>query len=495
MKVSPDNQRIALATIQGLVEVFDFDNVTGIVSNPIQIPYQVNWSTYGLCFSPGSQLLYVGEGDLSMSLPNALYQYNLASGTQAAIQATRTLVGNPVSPNLLAFDLQLGPDNKIYVARCNTSFLDVVDSPDIPGTGCNYISGGVQLPGGLLSSVGLPNQPRASFLPLPQQPYFGNDTVICQGQSVTLNGPSPGPWLWSDGSAGSSLTVTTSGTYWLQMGTAPGCIAKDEITVTVDDIPSAQFSASMLSGCLPLQVVFQSSGAPGVTYSWDFGDGASGSGAFPAHVYNSSGCHDVSLVATSPGGCSASSGIADYICGVTSPTASFTFDPMFLEGSDVEVTFTNTSENATSWTWSFGDQSFSADQSPVHTYQPSGDGYDIYLIAANTSGCKDSAHAFIPFNGGPVYYVPNAFTPDGNEFNQVFLPVFTSGFDPSRYTFQVFNRWGALLFESSNHRIGWDGSSTTGTLVPDGIYTWKIWFSPPDTDEREVITGHVVLVR
>ena len=71
--------------------------------------------------------------------------------------------------------------------------------------------------------------------------------------------------------------------------------------------------------------------------------------------------------------------------------------------------------------------------------------------------------------------MPNAFTPDDDEFNQTFMPVFTSGFDPQDFTLLIFDRWGELIFESHNHDVGWDGKFQ-GKLVQDGVYVWKIEF-------------------
>jgi gliding motility-associated-like protein len=95
-----------------------------------------------------------------------------------------------------------------------------------------------------------------------------------------------------------------------------------------------------------------------------------------------------------------------------------------------------------------------------------------------------------------VYYIPNAFTPDGDQFNQNFKPVFTSGFDPFDYNLKIFNRWGELIFESMNHEIGWDGTykATEGTC-PDGVYVWMIEFKTTSTDARKKIQGHVILMK
>ena len=93
-----------------------------------------------------------------------------------------------------------------------------------------------------------------------------------------------------------------------------------------------------------------------------------------------------------------------------------------------------------------------------------------------------------------LYWVPNAFTPDGDEFNQVFKPIFTSGFDPYDYTLLIFDRWGELIFESHNHEVGWDGTYR-GNLVQDGVYVWKLEFKETMTDKRHNKYGHVTILR
>lgn len=94
-----------------------------------------------------------------------------------------------------------------------------------------------------------------------------------------------------------------------------------------------------------------------------------------------------------------------------------------------------------------------------------------------------------------IYFVPNAFSPDGDDYNNTFHPVFTEGFDPYDFHMSIYNRWGELIFESYDASKGWNGNYSD-FRCQDGIYTWKIEFGLPDyTDERKVITGHVVLIR
>jgi len=91
--------------------------------------------------------------------------------------------------------------------------------------------------------------------------------------------------------------------------------------------------------------------------------------------------------------------------------------------------------------------------------------------------------------------VPNVFTPDGDQFNETFQPVFTSGYDPYDYHLMIFNRWGELIFESYNADIGWDGTYGTGGLVQDGVYVWKINFKESMTDKKHEVYGHVSVLK
>ena len=90
--------------------------------------------------------------------------------------------------------------------------------------------------------------------------------------------------------------------------------------------------------------------------------------------------------------------------------------------------------------------------------------------------------------------MPNSFTPDGDEFNQTFQPVFTSGFDPYDFQIEIYNRWGELIFESRDATIGWDGTYN-GRYVMEGIYAWKLTFGNEVNDARYTDYGHVTILK
>lgn len=128
-----------------------------------------------------------------------------------------------------------------------------------------------------------------------------------------------------------------------------------------------------------------------------------------------------------------------------------------------------------------------------YTYPYSEGNYEVFLNVVNQFGCNDSTTIYIQITGDEIFYVPNTFTPDGDEFNNVFRPIFTNGFDPANFQLAIYNRWGELIFQSLNAEKGWDGYYGD-RLCPVGTYTWKITYKNPENDAFKVVTGHLNLI-
>ena len=118
-------------------------------------------------------------------------------------------------------------------------------------------------------------------------------------------------------------------------------------------------------------------------------------------------------------------------------------------------------------------------------------------MATSPTGCVDSASIIIGYEEQLIYYIPNTFTPDDDEHNQSFKPIFTSGFDPFNFEMTIYNRWGELIWQSHDHREGWDGSygKQHAYGVQAGLYSWVIRFKPKDNDEKIVINGFVNVLK
>ena len=159
------------------------------------------------------------------------------------------------------------------------------------------------------------------------------------------------------------------------------------------------------------------------------------------------------------------------------------------------MTTANGNINATEYQWDFGDGTpGSIAMEPTHSYGDNPGSFTIQLVASNQGLCFDTAYAIIELIESLIFYVPNAFTPDGDNYNEYFKPVFYSGFDPYDFTMLIFNRWGEIVWESHNYDVGWNGTYN-GNVVSDGVYTWKIEVKTNRTDERKSYVGHVSTIR
>jgi gliding motility-associated-like protein len=179
------------------------------------------------------------------------------------------------------------------------------------------------------------------------------------------------------------------------------------------------------------------------------------------------------------------------------PTANFVPTPPNVTTINPRSTMLNTSLNAVEDSWVFSDGMVSSDVSPEHEFPNTEQSKQVViLIVTSDAGCKDTTNKIINVNEEVIYYIPNTFTPDNDDFNQVFKPVFTSGYDPFSYHLSIFNRWGELVFESNDATIGWSGLyGKDGALVQEGSYTWKIDFKLKQNDARKVEVGSVNILR
>jgi gliding motility-associated-like protein len=207
----------------------------------------------------------------------------------------------------------------------------------------------------------------------------------------------------------------------------------------------------------------------------------------------------VSLTAINQFGCSTTSTFLDGVCIEENPVASFTVQNNPLPIIQTTTLLQNTSQNATSVVWDFGhDAQVSSTFSPIHTFPERAGNYLVTLVVQNANGCIDSTFEVIQIEQDPIYYVPNAFTPNGSELNNIFLPVFSPSLSLSSYQLQIFNRWGQTVFESRDPGKGWDGTiakSNGASMSQDGVYTYKISFVETGFEKEFVVTGSVSLVR
>ena len=151
MKASMQGNKIAIAQADAeVVQLFDFDNATAQLSNPITIPRFETNNTYGVEFSPDGSKLYVSSFNGSPSNENMVVtQFDLSSDDSAAIVNSEYIVAQITGASIERFGgIQIGPDEKIYIARRGCSYLSIINNPNLPGAFCDYENVGINLTDG-----------------------------------------------------------------------------------------------------------------------------------------------------------------------------------------------------------------------------------------------------------------------------------------------------------------------------------------------------------
>lgn len=334
--------------------------------------------------------------------------------------------------------------------------------------------------------------------PLPIITANASEDVLCSGESAILWGEGADTYDWDQSVIDSVAFVPdTTSTYTVVGFDVNGCTDTTEIEVIVNPLPDVLFSTDMsFGGCLPFEPTFTdlTAGPASNSVQWYFGNGATSTQMGSVlNTYDSYGCYDVTLVSTTAEGCTDSLTQQDFVC-VNEIIAEFQPDVYQQSIVNPIFEFTNSSMNATSFEWNFGDGSFSDFVSATHFYNDYGN-YVVSLVAMAQDGCTDTAYVAITVLDEVLFYVPNSFTPNNDGKNDEFIPVLTSGYDRERgYEFTIYNRWGEEVFYSDTPGVGWDGTYLNDP-VQNGTYIWYVKFKSSMNNEVYDYSGHVNVIK
>ncbi|MEJ6797394.1 MAG: PKD domain-containing protein, partial [Crocinitomicaceae bacterium] len=423
---------------------------------------------------------------------NILLNANIASSFEWQANPTLNVF------NETSFPLQTSTlINDVLTITANTT--QVVD----------YIATPISLPFGC---IGPDSIITVSVHPLPFVDFEVVNPIICDQQLINFQNNSIGllNYNWDFGDGNTSFLINTSNTYAAPgfydveltgVDAFTGCQNTSALTILVSETPNPNFILSDSVGCEVLDVLFTAQESnPNWNYSWDFGNGNSSQQfAFAGHLFDSVGCYNVSLTVESNDGCIASYTENNAICILENPIAAFTANnQIFSTLEPAYVQFTNASVFADNYYWQFGDYTNSIIENPNHEFFDVPNNFVVTLTASNHIGCQDTATMIISVIQDIALYVPNSFTPNGDENNQSFKAVLSSGFKPGAFQMLIFDRWGELVFESFDENAGWDGTYGAGPYGREcqiGTYTWKITAIVLATGETKLFVGHVNLIK
>ena len=329
--------------------------------------------------------------------------------------------------------------------------------------------------------------------PLPIMNLSANQLTMCAYDTLLLTASGAATYAWSGpvnlgaGLVSQSIVQPLSGSYQVVGTTNNGCQDSTSLSITVHPVPQLQITPDQ-GVCPGFGAQISVSGA--TNYTWT---DASLSGATlqltPSQTttYTVVGANIFNCLDT------ASSTVTVY----PQPSANFEASPLVLTNDNPTVSFTSYAQNAATSIWDFGDGTTTENSQNefAYTYPFVEDQtYTVTLNVESTEGCTAQSQVQIQIKGGIIYYVPNTFTPDGDALNNLFTPVFTSGFAAQNFHMTIFNRWGEPIFESYDPNGGWDGKIDI-YAAPEGTYTYVIDFKALNTDELIRISGHVLLLR
>lgn len=271
----------------------------------------------------------------------------------------------------------------------------------------------------------------------------------------------------------------------------------DTMMIEVYANPIADFTIDNQAACLGdcsdftnQSVVLDPSGSVLVGYAWDFGDESTSNATHPTNCYAAVDSYSVSLIAVSDKGCLDTVMKTNYVSINPLPIAGFDLSSQVVGPGD-QVILTDVSIGAVSYVYDLGN-GFSTDREPLYNYYDTGV-YDVTQWVINAFGCRDSITKSIKVEDKVNIFVPNAFTPNNDGDNDDFRPVFLS-VDDKRYSFMVFNRWGELIYQTTEVLDAWDGRHN-GEPVPNGVYVYRVTYKEKNGFGVFTKEGQVTVIR
>lgn len=511
MKINRQFNKLAIGGFNYDMALYEFNNATGVVSNPVIWNFNLSSPLiYGIEFSPDGKVLYIS--DLA-----TLLQYDITQTTSQAIQNSVYQVATGGNTSL-----QLGIDNKIYV---NAGSLNVINCPNKLGAACGYQTnviaggGGYGLPKWVYYTNDIPTKNSNAIIY--SDSCFGNAT---QFSIQNTAGISSVTWNFNDPITGandttvgftSSHTFSQVGNYIIRAFLSNAC-GTDTLYLSALSIVDCNNTSPTITGIkligdtctVPSSLALQSQGASSSNYFfWNFGDPASGindtititglsPSPFPTHTFSSAGVYNVCISFQEPG--FPVSKVCRKISIGLCCNGIISSKDTCLENS---IPFSILSgATISSVTWNFDDPSSGANNTstlltPRHLFSKAGI-YKIRAIVNFNCGADTIFKTITVINcdsivGDCQLLVPTAFTPNGDGINDKFYPSSICTFE--NYKCLIFNRWGQLIYTTSNQTEKWDGKYK-GSDCPVGAYVYLITYRFPAQQTKDVY-GTITLLR
>jgi gliding motility-associated-like protein len=495
------------------------------------------WTYDVNCTNGGPQ--YTWEWTPSANLNNAgIPQPTMSSLAQETIY---TLVGYPVGhPDCASTDqatVSINPvgdpgiDNSINICSTDPSFdmlTQIGGTPVTTGVWTNPSNAVVPL--GIFDPLTMPSGNYTYTVTLgtcslfstlniafagPTTMTIANDTAICYMGDLNLDqltqaaGQAPFTYEWTyngtvvANTPDAAINPTVSGQACLTVVDDCGYTITQCFDVDVAPDVTVTFTSPDPSKCWPETLTLVNTTDPTLyqNMAWEISNGD--------YVLNQDqldlnfaapGSYDVTLSVVTSIGCAYSTTISNYLTSFDPPQAGYTADPQPTDANNTVINFTDMSlGNISTYDWIFNigaPLGTSSAQNPTFTFpQGTGGEYPVRLTVTDVNGCTDFIEGEIIIRNIFQYYIPNTFTPNNDGLNDV-VSMVGSDIDENLFKLEIFNRWGDIVFNSTDPETVWTGNTYNGEYYcPEGVYNWTAVVVSKSTGERYEIQGHLNLIR
>lgn len=317
----------------------------------------------------------------------------------------------------------------------------------------------------------------------PPVPVIPDTIGLCEGSSELITVSGADSYIWSPNvninpATGSTVSVSplNSMYYYCDFINACGSVL-DSVFVEVLHAEIQAFGDTII--CPGESAELYAEGA--VSYSW-YPPGSLNNPTLSNVIASPAGSTTYHVYGTDENGCIDEDTVWVGIFPV--PSIQVTPDIDAIQGEFIQLTAITSSNGTVTWS---PEEYLSCVVCPNPMANPDTD-FNYTATFIDENGCTAITGVHIHYD--PVLYVPNTFTPDGDEFNNLFEAILNNSLG---FKMEIFNRWGELIFETNNIDVGWDGTYN-GVMCQDGTYTWKA--TVMDLNEiNHIYVGHVNLLR
>ncbi len=419
-----------------------------------------------------------------------------------------------ICSNAAPFEMRDSLDGSPYALG---QWLDALENPwasgifdvttDIPGVYYHYIPGGCDTAELVITVV----NPMTITIP--------NDTIICNGSAVSLdlytlsNGKAPYQYNWTYDAVSVATTADAS---YISDETGEVCLTVQDACATqvtqcfqTDVLPPVivEFAADTAASCWPESFHLEIESDPSTyTFSqWIVSNGSSISNDDDVElIFETPGNYTVSLKLTNAVGCTSTSIVPLTLSSYAPPVAGYVASPQPTNIMNPEIQFTDMTEGypIASYAWTFYSSSGellggSASANPTFEFSSDyGGDYTVNLEVTDIHNCTDViTPSTVTVDDILQFYIPTAFTPNGDGVND---ELFFAGadIDPTRFEFKIFNRFGQIIFQSTDPSVPWVGNINDGQyFAPNGPYNWIATIVSKSTGEKKELSGSVLITR